>query len=188
MSELAKFDAYKKKLQGICDENNLVFRFRHDNYPITLTIRPISGVAEQMCMMEMVEEKGYISPDAYIVFAYKDGDLTYKTSETFTISDVLFSKIKNLYKNMHSLWVQYFFRTILEKGVLSASDLPRIDEKDTSPDDGSEDNSADDLEVPEPNDEDGIPEIRLDELDDDSAPDSQYAYEERSGSDANDEA
>ena len=37
MSEISKYEAYKKKLQGVCDENDLVFRFRCDRYPITLT-------------------------------------------------------------------------------------------------------------------------------------------------------
>lgn len=131
MSEIAKYEAYKKKLQGVCDENNLVFRFRHDRYPITLTIRPVSGLGQQLNMLESVEENGYTSPDAAIVFAYKNGALTYKTSETFTISDALFSKIKNLYKNMHSLWLQYFFRDVIEKigkGALTAQNLPKLDE------------------------------------------------------------
>ena len=62
MSELSKYEAYQKKLQGICDENNLVFRFRKDKYPITLTIRPVMGLEGQMSMLESVEENGYISP------------------------------------------------------------------------------------------------------------------------------
>lgn len=132
MSEISKYEAYKKKLQGVCDENDLVFRFRQHDYPIMLTIRPVSGVAEQMCMLEMAEEKGYTSPDAYIVFTYKDGELTYKTSETFTISDTLFNKIKNLYKNLHFLWLQYFFRSVLEKGILTKSTMPAIDEDNDS--------------------------------------------------------
>lgn len=102
MSEISKYEAYKKKLQGICDENNLVYRFRQDQYPITLTIKSISGVEEQMTMLEEAEDKGFTSPDAAIVFTIKDGVLTYKTHKTFTIGDALFSKIKNLFKNMHS--------------------------------------------------------------------------------------
>ena len=112
MSEIAKYEAYKKKLQGICDENNLVFRFRRDTYPITLTIKPVGGMGVQLSMLENVEETGYTSPDAYIMFTYKDGDITYKTSETFTIGEALFKKILNLFKNMYFCWLQYFFRDV----------------------------------------------------------------------------
>lgn len=130
MSEISKYEAYKKKLQGVCDENDLVFRFRPDRYPITLTIRPVSGVEEQMSMLENVEEKGYTSPDASLVFSFRDGALTYKISETFTIGDELFSKLKNLFKNMHFTWLQYFFRDIIEKRVLTERTMPVIDEED----------------------------------------------------------
>lgn len=101
MSELSKYEAYKKKLQGICDENDLTFRFRRNAYPITLTIKPIGGLEAQMSMLESAEDTGYTSPDAYIMFTYKDGDISYKTSETFTISESLFNKVKNLFKNMY---------------------------------------------------------------------------------------
>ena len=63
MSEISKYEAYKKKLQGICDENNLVFRFRHDKYPITLTIKTVTGLEEQMSMLENVEDNGYTNAE-----------------------------------------------------------------------------------------------------------------------------
>lgn len=126
MSEISKYESYQKKLQGICDENNLVYRFRHDTYTITLTIRPVSGVEEQLSLLEAAEDNGYTSPDASIVFAYKDGVLIYKISETFTIGDALFAKIKNLFKNLHYCWLQYFFRDIIERGVLAADSMPEI--------------------------------------------------------------
>ncbi len=132
MSEMTKYDAYKKKLQGICDENDLTFRFRRDDYPITLTIKPVGGLAAQMSMLEVVEDAGYTSPDAYIMFTYKDGDISYKTSETFTISEALFNKIKNLFKNMYFCWVQYFFRDVIERNALKDGMKPEIDESDVS--------------------------------------------------------
>lgn len=61
MSEISKYEAYKKKLDGICNENNLVFRFVNNTYPITLTIRPVSGLGEQMSLLESAEDD-YISP------------------------------------------------------------------------------------------------------------------------------
>lgn len=130
MSESAKYEAYKKKLEGICDENNLVFSFNHNRYPITLTIRPVSGLEAQMSMLEAAEDEGYISPDAAIIFAYKDGALTYKISETFTISDALFSKLKNLFKNLHFTWLQYFFRDVCERKLLTDRNMPVIAEEE----------------------------------------------------------
>lgn len=182
MSECYKYETYKKKLQGICDENNLIFRFRSDDYPITLTIRPVGGVAAQMSMLEDVEENGYISPEAAIVFIYKDGELTYKTSETFTISDALFNKVKNLYKNMHYLWLQYFFRDVIEKvaaGALTVQDLPRIDEGEYTPGTGGAITEGQlvgeeplDIEV------DGLPEL---DPDDEAALDAQDEMLEQGG-------
>lgn len=154
MSEISKFEAYKKKLQGICDENQLVFRFRNNTYPITLTIRPISGFGEQLSMLEMAGEQGvYTSPDASLVFSYCDGEISYKTSSTFTISEALFSKLKNLFKNMYFCWLQYFFRNLLERGVLKGGAMPVIDEDDAEYEEADTDDAAED-DVPEENEDD----------------------------------
>lgn len=123
--ENAKFEAYKKKLEGICDENNLVFRFRNDVYPITLTITPNSGLGVQMAMLEMADEKPFNSPDAQLVFSMEDGALTYKISERLKISDALFSKLKNLFRNMHYTYLQFFHRQCIEEKLLSTDCFPQ---------------------------------------------------------------
>lgn len=131
--ESYKFEAYKKKLQGVCDENDLVFRFRCDSYPLTLTIRPVSGVEEQMTLLEKAEDSGYTSPDAALIFIYKDGVIDHSVHGTFTISDVLFTKIRNLFRNMHFMWLQFFHRDVMDKitgGAIVAENLPRIEEGD----------------------------------------------------------
>lgn len=135
MSEISKYEAQKKKLDGICEENNLVAIFRHSDYPITLTIKPLTGLDEQMTMLENADEKGYTSPDASIVFIMRDGVLGYKTSETFTISKPLFSKIENIFKKLHDFWLQFFFRDLMEKDVLTKSNMPVIASEDDMPDD-----------------------------------------------------
>ena len=154
MSEISKFQAYKKKLEGVCDENNLVFRFRQNEYPISLTILPNQGVEEQMDLLAGDTEKVTSSPDARLVFYYKDGDLIYRISEGFTIGDALFSKLKNLYKNLHFTWLQYFFRDLVTKRSLPAGDMPVIDEDDA--DDAPElPPEAEPLEEDEEDTEDG---------------------------------
>lgn len=173
MSELSKYEAYKKKLQGICDENDLTFRFRRNTYPITLTIKPIGGLEAQMSMLESAEDTGYTSPDAYIIFTYKDGDISYKTSETFTISESLFNKVKNLFKNMYFCWLQYFFRDVIERDALKAGMKPEIDELD--PDDEA-DGEFDDL--------DGSYTCDEDELEEDESEDAEEIEGEADDSDA----
>ena len=113
MIEIGKYGEYKEKLQSICNENDLTFSIHNSKYPFFMTVKPISGVDAQMSMLEGADENGdtgYISPDAVIVFAYKDGDLTYKMSETINISDSLFNKIKNLFKKMYACYMAYYFR------------------------------------------------------------------------------
>lgn len=142
MSEIDKYEAQKKKLQGICDENNWVFRFRSDIYPTTLTIRPVSGTGEQLSLLEGVETD-YTSPDAAIVFSFLDGGVKYQTSKTVTISETLFNKIKNIGKKMNDFWLQYFFRTVIESRALRSGMMPAIDEDDApdcdDPDEGDDD-------------------------------------------------
>lgn len=120
LSESARFAVYREKLKGICEANNLSYVFIKNAYPIKLVIRPLGGVGEQMSMLEEATEDNYISPDAYLLFTMKDGVLVYRMSKTFTIEDALFNKIKNIFKNMHYLWLQFFFRDLVEGGKLAA--------------------------------------------------------------------
>lgn len=130
LSESARFAVYREKLKGICEANNLSYVFIKNAYPIKLVIRPLGGVGEQMSMLEEATEDNYISPGASILFTVKDGNLTYRMSKTFTISDTLFNKIKNIFKNMHSYYCQFFFRELIESGRLNAigGKMPEIPE------------------------------------------------------------
>lgn len=117
MREIDKYGVLKEKMQGICDEHNLTFSIQNRKYPFFMIVKPQGGMDAQQTMLEGMDEPGetgYISPDASLVFTYRDGALTYKISETFTISDTLFSKIKNLFNKMHALWTQHFFRDVTE--------------------------------------------------------------------------
>lgn len=134
MNEITKFNIQKKKLEGICDENDLVFNFNQSTYPISLTIKPCAGCEAQQMMLEGVEENGYRSPDAQIVLSMLDGDLTYTMSEAFSIGDALFSKIRNIFKKMHALWVMHVFRTVAGNPTL-ASMIPVDAASDTDADD-----------------------------------------------------
>ena len=130
MREIDKYSVLKEKLQGICDENNLTCNINNKGYPFLMTIKPLGGIDAQQTMMEGMDsgETGYISSDASLVFAYKDGDLTYKISETWTIGDNLFNKLKNLYKKLHFHWLMYFHRDYWETGPAGRSDSPAVAE------------------------------------------------------------
>lgn len=129
LSESARFAVYREKLKGICEANNLSYVFIKNAYPIKLVIRPLGGVGEQMSMLEEASEDNCISPGASILFTVKDGNLTYRMSKTFTISDTLFNKIKNIFKNMHYLWLQFFFRDLVEGGKLAALGYEMADDE-----------------------------------------------------------
>ena len=64
MTAMDKVAEQKRKLTGICDENDLVYTLECKRYPIRLTIRPSKGMDAQMSMLEAAEEKGYTSPNA----------------------------------------------------------------------------------------------------------------------------
>lgn len=129
-NEASKFAAQRTKLKNICEAHDLTYTFIKNSYPIKLIIRPIKGVGEEMSMLETASEDSYISPDAYLLFTMKDGVLVYRMSKTFTIEDALFGKIKNIFKNMHSYYCQFFFRELIKSGRLKAigGKMPEIPE------------------------------------------------------------
>ena len=159
MSEITKYEAQKKKLDGLCEEHDLVYRLRKNQYPITLTIRPIQGTAEQISLLEKAEGEDYISPNASMKWIFEDGELTSKVEGgTFTISKVLRTKIENIFLKMISFWQQYFFQYLITAGIVTERNMPVIDEMDAddSGDEDIDDEEAEDLSDGEDPDEDLI--------------------------------
>lgn len=155
MREIDKYGVLKEKLQGICDENGLSWSIQNREYPFLMIIKPLGGVDAQQTMLEGMDDPsgtGYISPDASLVFAYRDGDLSYKISETWTISENLFNKLKNLFKKMNFMWMQHFFRDVMEYGSIT-HDVPTGDqsaEENAEEDEDNADAFAEFLEEAEP--------------------------------------
>lgn len=105
--------------------------------------------------------KGYIQL-ALRSGQYKDLDVMvikqgeYTLSKEFVISDALFTKLKNLFRNLHDTWLQYFHRTVIQKKLLNAN-VPDIPEDadgfgDIDPDDLNADGLVD-ITPPEDTDE-----------------------------------
>lgn len=131
MKEIEKYNILTEKLQGVCDKNNLTYSIQNEKFPFLMVIKPLGGSDNQQTMLEGMDaagETGYINPDASLVFAHRDGVLNYKISESFTISDALFTKIKNLFKNLHLMWMMYFFRYALEFGGIRPCDTPAAEQ------------------------------------------------------------
>lgn len=147
MSEIDKYDAQKKKLDNLCEEHDLTYRLRHDSYPITLTIKPLTSMGQQLDLLSDAENKDYISQDASMVIYNKDGELAMKINGTFTISEALRNKFKNIYVKASAFWLQYFFRDIMERGILSRQQMPVIDEDEAQDDEDEDVSDLDDGEV-----------------------------------------
>ena len=154
MSESAKYDAQMKKLEGLCEEHDLTFRFNHNNYPITLVIRPAQGMDQQLSMLENADSRDYISPDASMVIYRKDGELSMKIQGTFTLPESLRSKLKNLYVKLSDFWLQYFHRDIMQRHSLSGAAMPVIDESEAD-DSDEEDEGFEEVEPSESADQEG---------------------------------
>ena len=139
MSEITLYEAQVKKMQGICDEHNLTYRFLKDRYPIIFIIRPIQGMDAQLSMLENVEDEGYISPEAEMMWIFKDGNLETRVSGgTFTIAKTLRTKIESILMKMITYWQQYFFKDVLEKHSLAAGMMPVISGSEAEDDDTCE--------------------------------------------------
>lgn len=135
MSEQKKYDALKGKLEKLCDDNRLVSRFSHDSYPITLSIRPLQGMYDQISLLEAAEDgEGRISQDAVMTFIKRDGDISLQIFGSFSISDALQGKIKNLFKKLCECWEGFFFHTVIESKALRSGLMPVINEDEAAAD------------------------------------------------------
>lgn len=138
MSEIDKYKAQKQKLDNLCDEHSLTASFKHENYPISLSLRPLQGMYEQISMLEQAEDgDGRISQDACLTFYKKDGEIYKQTTGVFTLPDVLENKFKNIFKKMCDFWEQFFFRSVMETNAIRKGLMPVIDEDEADDTEGA---------------------------------------------------
>ena len=136
MSEIDKYKDQKQKLENLCNEHDLTFRFDHDSYPLMMSIRPLQGVYAQISMLEEAEDgKNYISQDASLTFYKKEAEVLQQITGVFTISESLVGKFRNIFKKLCDYWEQYFFRSIMETHAIKRGLMPVIDEDEEKPDD-----------------------------------------------------
>jgi len=172
MNEATRLEVLLKKLGGVCDEHNLVYSFQREKYPVSLVIKSTSDVGAQLSMLADAEDEPYSSPDAVLVFYYKDGDLVIRTSERFVIGDALFNKFKNYFRKMYEFWLGWFFRDLITNRALPEGKMPVIDESEDGDDldDDEEGEEEDDGpgEAELPDDDESGDEEDDDEEDDDA--------------------
>ena len=125
-AEVIMYDAQVKKLQGICDEHDLVFKLEKEQYPIRLTISQVQKQYEQGTLrpdMKKDEEKS--DPDSKMVMVFKDGHICTRFEDgTFVITDVLQTKIKNIFLKIVAYWQQFFFRNVIVNNALKKNFMP----------------------------------------------------------------
>jgi hypothetical protein len=160
--EMTKLEALQNKIGNICDENALTYRFHREGYPIQLVIRPDESPSGQLTMLENAGQcdTGYIGQDASIVFRFVGGDLEYQMSDKFEISEALFNKIKNLFKKMHSLWLQHFHCEVTRGNLLAVKAWPAINYEAKKNDDADSENDQGEItdeNAESDNDGDGLP-------------------------------
>ena len=135
--ELMQFQVVEEKLEKLLADNHLVHRFATSGYPITLTVSQDKDPSAQMELYS--QDSGDISAwDSRLVFAFEDGEIVVRTDSRLVISDALMGKIKGYAKKMHYLYLQAFYRGIVDQRALEETDeAPESDEED--PDDSFED-------------------------------------------------
>lgn len=154
MSEISSYEAQVKKMQGLCEEHNLVYRFKKDRYPMTFTIKLSHAMDAQMSMLENAEDEGYISPKASMTWIFNDGVLETKVhGGTFTISKTVRTKIENILIKMITFWQQYFFRSVVEGQLLPERKMPVINDEALWPEDAAPFEEDDEDEEDEIDDE-----------------------------------
>ena len=155
MSEKEKFDGQKQKLENLCDEHNLTFSLKLDNYPVSMTLRPVQGMYDQISMLETAEDGEHISMDAYMTFYSSEGDYTVKSFGTFTMTEALSRKFMNIFKKIDVFWKHFYFRETVETHAIKRGLMPVIDEDEEKPDDEAPPATC------EPGENDGTPDEDL---------------------------
>ena len=82
-------------------------------------------------MPDMKKEEDKSDPDSKMVMVFKDGHICTKFEDgTFVITDVLQTKIKNIFVKIVAYWQQFFFRNVIENNALKKNFFPEMPDAD----------------------------------------------------------
>lgn len=143
MGYFDKFDAQETKLENTLSKNYLLHEFDTTRYPMTLTITQNQSPDAQMALYDQ-DDGDVSSQDAKLVFTFFVGAVGMRTYGRLVIPDDLLTKIKNIGKKMHSLYLQGdFARRMEQAGRCDAASYGGTVESD----DGDEDEETGDDEA-----------------------------------------
>lgn len=111
-NEIKQFRAVEDKLRKLLSENNLIYTFKVDSYPITLTINQDADPSAQMELYETTTD-GVSARDSKLQIIFRDGSILIRTDSRIVISDELMNKIKGYAKKMHYLYLQALYRNLI---------------------------------------------------------------------------
>ena len=105
--ELIRYRGKVSNLEAFCKENSMEYEIYRSRYPLMMRIRRNQGYIQ----MSILEEAGKpIDENAAICFTLEGGEAHYKIDDGFSIGESAFNKLKSLFKDIASLYVQYYFR------------------------------------------------------------------------------
>lgn len=96
-----------KKIEKVCNEEDLEFHFVKASFPVIATIEPTWQAKDQM-RMDLGESAESIT-NGEIKFIFAD-ELTMSIVNDFMIEDALLNKIKNAAKKLHYIYLQMYFK------------------------------------------------------------------------------
>lgn len=97
----------RDKLEKLCDDNDLQYTFKIDDFPIIVTIKPHWGKAAQQ-RIDFGEQEPTTDPNARIELVFGH-ELILRSYGDFVIDDDLLNKIKNSAKKLHYTFLQLYF-------------------------------------------------------------------------------
>jgi hypothetical protein len=101
------------KLEKLCDDNDLQYTFKIDDFPIIVTIKPHWEKAAQQ-RIDFGEQEPTTDPNARIELVFGH-ELILRSYGDFVIDDDLLNKIKNSAKKLHYTFLQLYFLHQKEK-------------------------------------------------------------------------
>lgn len=107
MVEMDNLTALEHKLQGVCDDNGLIYQFLKKQYPVMLRILPDATLDMQMSLLEQDTRPN--PSGSSISYIFRGEGLLIRSTGGFELPEPIMNKLKNLAKKLHYAWLQVFF-------------------------------------------------------------------------------
>ena len=105
-AELALYRGKVSALDKFCKENSLEYQIFRNQYPLKMLVRPNQGYY-QLSILENVSDP--VNVNATLCFTMESGEAHYKIDDGFSIGEGASNKLKGLFKDIASFFIQYYF-------------------------------------------------------------------------------